>query len=361
MADTVGAAALQAKLWEKKFFTEYVQENLFSKFMGANENAIIQVRQELGTRKGKSITFAKVDRLTGSGVTGSSTLEGNEEAMDDRSMEVVVDKIRNAVRVPEIEQFKSALDLHDAARSTLMTWAMEESRDRVILRLGDINGTAFLSADETARDLWLVDNADRVLFGKLKSNNSSNDMSASHTNLDSSNDKLTAAALSLMKRIALSADPKIKPIRVAGGKRFFVVFANPLAFRDLKDDATIKNAQRDVSIRMQNNKLFKGGDIEWDGMIVHEVDDIATLANLGDSGNTDIGPVYLCGSQALGMAWGKRWKTVTETFDYGDKVGVGVEAIYGLEKLTFGTGSSDTADLKDNGVVTGWFVAVADA
>ena len=238
---------------------------------------------------------------------------------------------------------------------------MEGLRDRVILRLGDINGIAFLTATEGPRDTWLVDNADRVLFGKLKSNNSSNDMSASHTNLDSSNDKLTAAALSLMKRIALSADPKIKPIRIAGGKRFFVVFANPLAFRDLKTDSTITNAQRDVSIRMQNNKLFKGGDIEWDGMIVHEVDDIATLANLGDSGNTDIGPVYLCGAQAFGMAWGKRWKTVTETFDYGDKVGVGVEAIYGLEKLTFGTGSSDTADLKDNGVVTGWFVAVADA
>ena len=359
MADTTGSAALQAKLWEKRFFKEYVQDNLFSQFMGSDENAIIQVRDELGTRKGKSITFAKVDRLTGSGVTGSSTLEGNEEAMDDRSMEVVVDKIRNAVRIPEIEQFKSALDLHDAARATLLTWAMEELRDRVILRLGDINGIAFLSSSDAQRDTWLVDNADRVLFGDEIVNATTNDHSVATTTIALA-DKLDAAALSLMKRIALSANPKIKPISVQGGKRFFVVYAGPLSFRDLKDDATIKNAQRDVSIRMQNNKLFKGGDIEWDGMIVHEVDDIAQVLNVGASGTVDVAPVYLCGAQAFGMAWGKRWKTVTETFDYGDKVGVGIEAIYGLEKLTFGTGSSDTADLKDNGVMTAWLAATAD-
>ena len=360
MTDTTGASALQVKLWESAFFKEYVQDNLFSQFMGADQNAVIQVRQQLGTRKGKSITFAKVDRLTGSGVTGASTMEGNEEAMDDRSLEVVIDKIRNAVRVSEIEEKKSAISLHEAARSTLLTWAMEETRDRVILRLGDINGTAFLTADATARDLWLVDNTDRVLFGDEIVNHTSGDHSVATTTI-ALTDTLDAATLSLMKRIALSADPKIKPIQVKGGKRFFVVFAGPLSFRDLKGDSVIANAQRDVSIRMQNNKLFKGGDIEWDGMIVHEVDDIAQVLNVGASGTVDVAPVYLCGAQAMGMAWGKRWKTVTETFDYGDKVGVGIEAIYGLEKMVFGTGSSDLSDLKDNGVMTAWLAATADA
>ncbi len=360
MADTTGASALQVKLWESAFFKEYVQDNLFSQFMGADQNAVIQVRQELGTKKGKSITFAKVDRLTGSGVSGSSTMEGNEESMDDRSLEVVIDKIRNAVRVSEIEEKKSAISLHEAARSTLMTWAMEETRDRVIDQLGSINGTVFGSADATARDLWLVDNTDRVLFGDQIVNHTSGDHSVATTTI-ALGDKLSAAMLSLLKRIALSADPKIKPIRVKGGKRFYVCFAGPLTFRDLAIDSTITAAQREVTIRMQNNKLFKGGDIEWDGIIVHQIDDIATIDNVGASGTVDVSPVYLCGAQAMGMAWGKRWKTVTETFDYGDKVGVGVEAIYGLKKLVFGTGSSDLSDLKDNGVVTGWFASTADA
>jgi hypothetical protein len=33
----------------------------------------------------------------------------------------------------------------------------------------------------------------------------------------------------------------------------------------------------------------------------------------------------------------------------------------GIEKMTFGSGSGDTDDLKDHGMVTGYFAAVADS
>ena len=48
-------------------------------------------------------------------------------------------------------------------------------------------------------------------------------------------------------------------------------------------------------------------------------------------------------------------------FDYGDKHGVAMEAIYDVDKLTFGSGAGDTDDLKDHGVVTGYFAAVDDS
>ena len=32
-----------------------------------------------------------------------------------------------------------------------------------------------------------------------------------------------------------------------------------------------------------------------------------------------------------------------------------IEAIYGVRKMQFGSGSSDVADLKDHGVITGYF------
>ena len=58
--------------------------------------------------------------------------------------------------------------------------------------------------------------------------------------------------------------------------------------------------------------------------------------------------------QLRAIAYAKRWKTVTEIFDYGDKHGVAVEGIYGVRKILFGTGSGDTDDLKDHGTVTGF-------
>jgi hypothetical protein len=106
---------------------------------------------------------------------------------------------------------------------------------------------------------------------------------------------------------------------------------------------------------MEASKLFEGGDIMWNGCIVKETDNLPIYLNLGASGTTEVTPVYLCGAQALAVAYAKRWKTVTEEFDYGDKYGVAVDGIYGVRKIIFGSGSSDTADLKDHGVVTGYF------
>jgi hypothetical protein len=67
------------------------------------------------------------------------------------------------------------------------------------------------------------------------------------------------------------------------------------------------------------------------------------------------------GAQAIGIGYAKRWRTRVEEFDYGDKYGVAIDGIYGVEKLIFGSGSGDTDDLKDHGIATGYFAAVADS
>jgi N4-gp56 family major capsid protein len=360
MADSAAATGLTVKQWDAKYFKEYLQENPFSRYMGSGPNSIIQVKEDLTKKKGDAIHYALVNRLTNAAVSGSSTLEGNEEDMDSRSHELTIDQFRNAVRVPAFEDQKSAIPLRNAARDVLMDWSMEHTRDLVISALGSINGVAYGTANETQKDAWLVDNADRVLFGAAKGNNASNDHSAALLEIDNTADKLTPGALSLMKRMALEASPKIRPIRVNDDKRFFVAFAGPRTFRDLKNDSTITQAQRDVSVIMQNNKLFMGGDVHWDGIIVHEVDDIGVIAGAG-AGGIDVAPVYMCGAQALGAGFAKRWESKVEEFDYGDKYGVATRAWYNIEKLNFGSGSADTDDLKQHGVVTGYFAAVADS
>ena len=361
MADTTVAAGLTVEQWDDKFYTEYFQENLFKPDMGTSKNSIIQVKEDLKTKRGQTINFALVNRMTGAGVTGSTTLEGSEEEVESRSFKLSVIKRRNAFRVAESDEQFSSIDLREAGKEVLMDWAQENTRDRIITELGSINGVAYATATETQKDAWLVDNADRCLFGAAKGNNSSNDHSLSLANIDNTADKFTSSAASLMKRMALTANPKIRPVRSGStGRRYYCVYVPSLVFRDLKADATITAAQRDVGLRMQNEKLFKGGDIEWDGMIFKEIDDIAVLSGVG-AGGIDVAPVYLCGAQAIGYGIAKRWNTVTEEFDYGDKHGVAVQEFGNFAKLTFGSGSGDTDDLKDHGIVTGFFASVADA
>lgn len=360
MADTVAAAGLTVQQWDDKFYTEYVRENRFKKYMGTDESAMIQLKDKLTTKKGKFDTFALVNRLTGGGVTGKQTLMGNEEDLLSRSYKITVDKLRHGVRVPEIEEQYSAIDLRDAGRSVLKVWIMEKTRNDIITALGSINGVAYGSASETQKDAWLVDNADRVLFGSAKSNNAANDHSACLANIDNTSDKVSPESLSLLKRIALNCNPKIRPLRTKDDQEWFVVFMNSLCFRDFSNDATVTQANRDARTRGLDNPLFTGGELIWDGMIIREIPEISVISGVG-AGSIDVAPVYLCGAQALGIAWAKRTTSKTEEFDYGDKFGVAIEEIRGIEKLRFGSGAADTDDYKDNGVCTGYFASVADA
>ena len=274
MAESTAATGLTVQQWDDQFFVEHVQGNRFAQEMGSTENSIIQVKEDLGKKKGDSITFALVNRLTGAGVENGATLEGNEEDMDSRSHKLTIGERANGVRSNSWENQISSIDLRKAAKTVLKTWSMENTRDRIITALGSINGTAYGSASETNKDAWLVDNADRCLFGAAKSNNSGNDHSASLANVDATNDKLTSSAASLMKRMARTANPKIRPyMSETDAKYYYLVYVPSLVFRDLKEDSTIQQAQRDVTLRMQNEKLFKGGDIEWDGMIFKEIED----------------------------------------------------------------------------------------
>lgn len=361
MAETTAATGLTVQQWDDKFYVEHIQGNRFSSDMGTSENSIIQVKEDLTKKKGDSITFALVNRLTGAGQSNGATLEGNEEDLDSRSHKLTIAERAHGVRSTSWQNQISAIDLRKAGKMALKTWAVEDTRDRIITSLGSINGVAYGSASEAQKDAWLVDNADRVLFGAAVANNSSNDHSASLANIDNSADKLTSGAASLMKRIARTASPKIRPYRSETSNRYYYCMYVPsLVFRDLKADTTITNAQRDVSLRMQNEKLFKGGDIEWDGIIFKEVEDIAVLSGVG-AGSIDVAPVYLCGAQAVGYGVAQRWTSAEETFDYGRKKGVAIMEMGGFDKLTFGSGSGDTDDLKDHGIVTGFFASVADA
>ena len=69
----------------------------------------------------------------------------------------------------------------------------------------------------------------------------------------------------------------------------------------------------------------------------------------------------MLGAQAVGMAWAQRPQTIAEDFDYGRRHGLSIQQYYEVDKLRFGSGASDTDDLKDHGVLTGFFASVADS
>ncbi len=237
---------------------------------------------------------------------------------------------------------------------------MKDTETLIIQALASINGVNYASATETQKDAWLTDNADRVYFA---SGYAGADHSAGLLEQDITNDRLTASDISAMKYKALvTADPKIRPIRSSkNGRHYFILYVDPRCFRDLKTETSspIIQAQREVSLELENDRLFQGGDLLWDGVIIKEVHEMFSelgtpFTNVGDT-SAEVGCAFLCGAQAISAAYAKRWKSTTENFDYGDKHGVEISSIYGIGKMQFGTATlTDTGDLKDHGVVTGY-------
>ncbi len=364
MTDTSAAAGLTVQQWDEKFFVDSLNASIFKPFMGSKSNSVINVKEDLTKKPGDSVTFSLVNALSNAAVTGSSTLEGNEEALVSRSQKVTIDQYRNAVRIPVLEDQFTAIPLRKAGEDALMNWEMELCRDKVITAMNSILGVAYGSASEANKDIWLADNADRVLFGAAKSNNAANDHSACLLELDNTADKLTPGAISLMKRIAKTASPKIGPIKPRKGgvsSDSYIMFVPSLLLRDLTNDSTFLQANREARQRGKLNPIFAGADYIYDNVAIIEVEDIAVDAGAG-AGGIDVAPCFLCGAGAVAMAWGKRPQTIDEEFDYGDKQGLAIRQWFEIEKMSFGTdASSDTGDQKDHGIVTGWFAAVADA
>lgn len=381
MAETTARSLLTPQQWDDKFFTEYVRENRFKRYMGTSPSNVIQVKEDLTRKAGDKVTFATV-RAIGGGVTGNTVLKGNEAELDLRSLTVQVKPYRNAVVVTEWDEQKSVIDLRDAARPQLKQWSMEKMREDVIIAAKSIPNTAgvmvpYETATAAERNAWLTANADRVLFGSAVSNGSSNVLATALATVDATNDKLSAAVVSLAKRRAQGARPRIMPTRTREeDEEWYVLFANPRSFRDFALDPVIVQANRDARVRgVETNPLFTGGSLVWDGVIVREIPEMgsniaATTVDLGQTGGVlagvgtagiDVGFNFLCGAQAFGAAWAQRLKTTIDRDDYEFRHGVGVQEMRGIEKLMFGTDSfDDRTTLKQNGIVTLFTSAVND-
>lgn len=366
MSQTYAAPGLTPQQWDDEFFTDYVRASRFKRYMGTDETAIFQLKEELTKKRGDSVTFALVNELTGVGVTGNSTLMGNEERLGSRSQKVTVNALRHAVAVDDWDEQKSVIDLRNAARTQLREWAQKTLRNDCVNALGMIDGTIMSASTSGARNTWTANNQDRLLFGTSSTNYNATFSTA--VGAIGSGEQCSPLTLSLMKRMAQAASPKIKPVYVKEmDQEWYVVFVNSLSWRDLTEDNPTTNvmtlANRDARVRGVDNPLFTGDSLVWDGMIIREIPEIPGLSIINQSGSagTAISSVYLCGAQAVGLAWAQRTKSTTNTTDYEFLHGVGVQEIRKVDKLRFGTDPSvDTTTPKDHGIVTGFFAAAPD-
>lgn len=375
--------------FRKEVIYDFLRNSRFDPYMGDDATAPI-VRMRDFSADGRQVNIPLVNQLSTRGV-GAGVLSGAEEQLDDYGFPIWTDYARNAVAFNKQSVKDASFDIPSAARSLLRSWAKATIRDDLVDALmtiplasiqanrgsstnggNRINGIKYADASAAQRNTWVTNNVDRVLFGAAIANYSTTAATAL-ANVDSTTDKLTASAVSLMKRIAQTTSaPKINPWMTEGtDEEWYVLFVGSRTMRDLRNDSTMAQANRDARPREGNptasggNPIFSGGALVWDGVIIKEIPEITTrittAAPFLTAGNSSIPvePVFLLGQSAMAYGIGQMPRVTTkQDTDYDFVDGVGIEAQYGVAKIA--KADFGTSNLVDFGMVTGFFSGVAD-
>lgn len=363
MANTVSISNLRPKIWERELFQDALDNLVFSQIglMGSDDNKVIQTKDGLKKSKGDTINIGLTMKLSGNGVDGDDELEGNEEAITAYSEAVVIGKKRFAVRLTgKLDEQINAYDMRKDAKDKLSMRLQEFLERQIFLKLGgvvnttitDIAGTVVAAGATWSNTPDVVSNTDtnagygaRYLCA---------DYTSGATSL-ASTDLITPALISRCKIKAMTAVPKVRPLRI-NGKNCYVMFIHPYQAFDLKNNATFAQAMREAEARGKDNPIFTGALGLWDGVVIHESEycpflDISAAgynfgaAASGTQYSADCARALLLGRQAGVYARCENpngW--VEKSFDYDDKTGFATGLLGGIQKVQFNS--------KDYGVIS---------
>lgn len=356
MANTITIDALRQELWSKELLADVMRdvENIMQ-FMGDGPENVIQVNRDLMKSKGDTETFGLVARLKGDGVDGDNELEGNEESMLSYSEQVLIDQIRNAVRLKgKLDAQKVVYDQIASARENLRVWMREFLARQLFLKLGGVTNTTLVDTNGDAssvRALW--SNTPDFIPDADEANGSGNRyLRAGTTGAGDGTDDLVAGDILTLDDItkvamrAKLANPKIQPLG-SGADMYYVLYAHPIQARDLRMSADWKTAQENAKVRSDKNPVFQGALGYWSNVLILENEyvpwlDVSVAGNsfrgaaTGTDCAVDAARALLCGRQAVLYAEASNpLAMVVKSFDFDNKDAVAGSFIGGCQKAMF--------------------------
>ena len=354
----------QLQAWSRDFWKVARNQSFINQFAGTGSNAMVQRITELTkSAKGTKANITLLADMTGDGITGDNTLEGNEEALRAFDISIQLDQLRFANRMAgRMADQKTVVNFREQSRDAL-AYAMADRIDQLaFLTLSGVaytyknNGTLRNASGSLGHDLADLEFASDVSgpssdrHFKLTTDNA---LVAGDTTTNG-HKKLSYKAIVALK--AKAKDRYIRGIRAGAGEEVFHMFVTPSQMADLKVDTDFIANVRNAGIRGASNSLFAGASsVMVDGVIVHEFRHVYNTSGAADgskwgaSGAENGGRALFCGAQALAMADIGLPEMVEDTFDYGNQSGISVGKIFGLRKPKYNT--DVTGDVQDFGVI----------
>lgn len=315
------ADALVSQTWAKRWWIEAKTEAYFYShgFVGGDENNDIIVEfPDLEREQGYQHTFGQVRELSGAGVTGDSMMEDNEEVPDVYDDAITLDQKRNAVRTQGklSDQYPSDKAVRKWAKVLLRRWKSGVIDQDIFTALGSSLTKAIYGGDATT------------------------------TASIEAGDYMTLSVISKAVAYSEKATPEIIGKEKNGERTFVCVMAPDQAYDLTERDAAWAQAQREATQRGPKNLLFRNPIGMWRSTSLHKHKRVALATTWGSGTNLNGATALFMGVGAGAIAYAKKKVWAEKTFDYGNKVGFCIGAIYGVTKAVFNSADNAVVGLR---------------
>jgi N4-gp56 family major capsid protein len=324
------------KLWSRKLAREALKQTYIQKFVGTSDDSLIQEKTDTKKGPGDRITMTLRMQLSGDGVQGDATLEGNEEALTTYTDNIVINQLRHAVRSKgKMSEQRIPFSVREEAMKGLRDWWADRMDTGFFNQI--CGYTVQSDTKFTGNNSVVAPSSGRITRPAAVSADESLDTYATH--------KMTLDMIDRAVEAAETASPLIRPIMI-NGERHYVMFIHTYQATDLRLNSSTGQWQDIQKAAMQGgqtskNPIFTGALGMYNNVILHK----STRVTQGVHSSTgaavaSVRRAVLCGAQACGIAHGQghslqQYDWTEEVFDYGNQLGVSAGCIAGLKKTVY--------------------------
>jgi N4-gp56 family major capsid protein len=322
---------------------EALKKTFALQFMGTSSDSLIHIKTEVNKDAGDRITFGLRQQLSGAGISGDNTLEGNEEALVTYTQNVTIDQLRHAVRsAGKMSEQRVPFTVRDEARDGLADW-WSDRIDRWFFN--QVTGhTAQADTRYTGMQAVTAPDAGHMVFANIGPAISSGIVAGAESSLSATT--VARFNLNIIDRAVERAKVAVNALRPieSGGKRMYVAFLHPYQVTSLRTNTNTGQWQDIQQAAMSggqvdDNPIFTGALGIYNNVVLHESTRVPLV--VGATGGTlDVARAVLCGAQAACMAFGRghgknTFNWVEELFDFKNQLGVAAGCVGGLVKTRF--------------------------
>lgn len=328
-----------------------------SKFMGESNNNIIQVRTELESSPGDTVSFDLVVQLRNKPTYGDNRLEGKEESQKFFTDEVKIDQVRHGVSAGgRMTQKRIAHNLRETGKERLSDYFARLTDELMFIYLSGARGINQDFIEDTsftgfANNPLQAPDAAHILYGGVATSK------ATLTASDKMS-KLVVERASVLADMMQARDPStanMVPVKNGTANNYVLVMSPDQAF-DMRTGDTqgwIAAQTAAAAAEGRNNPIFTGGlGAMINGVILHEHRSVIRFNDYGAGQNVSAARALFLGRQAgvvaYGTKGGMRYTWSEELHDHGNEPVIASGFIGGMKKSRFngkdfGVLSIDTA------------------